>query len=86
MYLCYTSRMNRIDRIAPLIDALSDDAFEDFVAAAAHAAGSTTAYATLSDAERAKIDAATARLDAGEGVPYSEVKARLDAKLKKAGA
>ena len=64
--------MNRIDRIAPLIDALSDDAFEDFVAAAAHATGSTTVYATLSDAERAKIDAATARLDAGEGVPYSE--------------
>lgn len=78
--------MNRIDRIAPLIDALSDDAFEDFVAAAAYAAGSATVYATLPEAERAKIDAATARLDAGEGIPYSDVKARLEAKLKKAGA
>ena len=69
--------MNRIDRIAPLIDALSDDAFEDFVAAAAYAAGRDTVYAKLSPVERAKIDATTARLDAGEGIPYSDVKAKL---------
>ena len=78
--------MNRIDRIAPLIDALSDDAFEDFVAAASYAAGNAKVYEALSDSERAKIDAATARLDAGEGVPYGKVKARLDAKLKTGGA
>ncbi len=74
--------MNRIDRIAPLIDALPDDVFEDFVAAAAHAASDETIYAKLSTAERAKIDAAIARLDAGEGVSYDTFKARIDAKLK----
>ncbi len=74
--------MNRIDRIAPLIDALPDDIFEDFVAAAAHAASDETIYAKLSTTERAKIDAAIARLDAGEGLNYDTVKARIDAKLK----
>jgi hypothetical protein len=74
--------MNRIDRIAPLIDALPDDIFEDLVAAAAHAASDETIYAKLSAAERAKIDSAIARLDACEGVSYDAVKARIDAKLK----
>ena len=78
--------MNRIDRIAPLIDALSDDVFEDFVAAASHAADSETVYASLSEVERAKIDAAVARLNVGQGVPYSDVKSRIDIKLKAAGA
>lgn len=76
--------MSRIDRIAPFIEALSDDAFEDFLAAAAYAASDATIYATLPAGEKAEIDAALARLDAGEGVPYDEVKARLDAKLKAA--
>ncbi len=74
--------MNRIDRIAPLIDALPDDIFEDFVAAAAHAASDDTIYAKLSAVERANIDAAIARLDAGEGVSFDTVKARIDAKFK----
>ena len=78
--------MNRIDRIAPLIDALPDDVFEDFVAAVSHAAGSETVYSTLNEAERAKIDGAVARLDAGKGVPYGDVKSRIDAKLKASGA
>ena len=78
--------MNRIDRIAPLIDALPDDVFEDFVAAAAHAAGDATVYAKLSKAERAEIDAALARLASGEGVAYDSVKARIAAKLKAADA
>jgi len=77
--------MTRIERIAPFIEALSDDAFEDFLAAASHAAGDTTIYATLPESEKAEIDAAMARLDAGEGVPYDELKARLDAKIKAAG-
>ena len=40
----------------------------------------------LSEAERAEIDAAIARLDRGEGVPMDELKTRLAAKLKAAGA
>jgi hypothetical protein len=78
--------MNRIDRIAPLIDALPDDVFEDFVAAAAHAAGDATVYAKLSEAERAELDSAIARLNAGDGIAYDTVKARIAAKLKAAGA
>jgi predicted transcriptional regulator len=78
--------MTRIERIAPLIEALSDDAFEDFLAAAAYAAGKATIYEKLSGKEKAEIDAAMARLDAGEGIAYDEVKARLDAMLKAAGA
>ncbi|HEY7669749.1 MAG TPA: hypothetical protein VH852_03840 [Hyphomicrobium sp.] len=69
--------MTRIERIAPYIEALSDDAFEDFLAAAAYVAGDATIYATLSAEDKAEIDAATARLDAGQGVPHDEVKARL---------
>jgi predicted transcriptional regulator len=77
--------MNRLDRIAPLIDALPDDVFEDFVAAAEHAAGGATVYSKLSEAGRAEIDAALARLDSGQGVAYETVKARIAAKLKTAG-
>lgn len=77
--------MSRIERIAPFIEALSDDAFEDFLAAASYAAGDAAVYATLPESEKAEIDAALARLDAGEGVSYNEVKARLDAKIKAAG-
>lgn len=77
--------MSRIDRIAPFIAALSDDAFEDFLAAASYAAGDAVIYATLPESEKAAIDAALARLDAGEGIPYDELKARLDAKIKAAG-
>jgi predicted transcriptional regulator len=76
--------MTRIERIAPFIEALPDDLFEDFLAAASYAAGDATIYATLSAEQKAEIDAALARLDAGEGVPYDDVKARIDAKLKAA--
>lgn len=77
--------MTRIERIAPFIEALSDNAFEDFLAAASYAASDKTVYATLTDEQKADIDAAIARLDAGQGVPYDVVKARLDAKFKAAG-
>jgi hypothetical protein len=80
------SDMTRIERIARYIEALSDDAFEDFLAAAAHAASPDTIYAKLSPAEKAEIDAAIARLDAGEGVSYDELKARLAVRLKTARA
>ena len=77
--------MNRLERLAPLIDAMPDDVFEDFVAAAAYSSGDQTIYASLSEAERAKIDAAAARMEAGEGLPYDTVKARMAAKLKASG-
>ena len=76
--------MTRIERIAPFIEALSDDAFEDFLAAASYAAGEAAIYPTLTPEQKAEIDAAIVRLDAGEGVPYDVVKGRLDARLKAA--
>lgn len=78
--------MTRIERIAPLIDALSDEAFEDLLAAASHAAGAFTVYASLSNEDKAEIDAAISRLDAGEGISYDACKARRDARLRAAGA
>jgi len=78
--------MNRIDRIAPLISALSDDVFEDFLAAARYAAGDTAIYASLPETEKAKLDAAVARLDAGHGVDYGLVKTRMESELKEPGA
>lgn len=78
--------MTRIERIAPFLNALPDDAFEEFLAAAAYAASDATLHSRLSTHEKALIDAAIDRLDAGQGIPYSDVKARLDAKLKAAGA
>lgn len=77
--------MTRIDRIAPYIEALSDEAFEDLLAAISHVAGASTVYATLSEAERAEIDAAISRLDAGKGISYEAFKARRNARLKAAG-
>ena len=59
--------MTRIERIAPFIEALSDDAFEDFLAAASYAAGEAAIYPTLTPQQKAEIDAAIVRLDAGEG-------------------
>ncbi len=80
------STMTRIERIAPFLDALPDDAFEDFLSAAAYAVSDSTIYAKLPEHEKVRIDAAIGRLDAGQGVPYAEVMSRLDAKLKAAGA
>jgi hypothetical protein len=76
--------MSRIERIAPFLEALSDETFEDFLAAAAHAASASTIYAGLSDGDKAEIDEAIASLDKGEGIPYGTFKATRDAKLKAA--
>lgn len=76
--------MTRIERIAPYLEALSDAAFEDLLAAASHAAGTSTIYASLSSQDKAEIDAAISRLDAGEGVSYEEFKVRREAKFKAA--
>lgn len=78
--------MTRIERLAPLLDKLSDDEFEELVAAASYAAGTTTIYASLPTAEKSEIQSAMRRLDAGEGVDYEDVKSRLKAKLKSGGA
>ena len=40
-----------------------------------------TVYETLSDADKAEIDAALDRLDRGEGVPWETVKADMEAKI-----
>lgn len=78
--------MTRIERLAPLLEKLSDDEFEELVAAAAYAAGSSTFYDTLSATAKTEILAAIARLDSGEGIAFEDVKARLKAKLNSAGA
>lgn len=78
--------MTRIERIAPFLEALSDDAFEELLSAASYAATDETVYASLSAAEKDEITAAISRLDAGQGVSFAEVKAQLAAKLKSAGA
>lgn len=77
--------MTRIERIAPLLEALSDDAFEQLLSAASYAAGDVTIYDTLPDTEIRAIEAAVARLDAGEGVGWSEVKARMASALDPSG-
>lgn len=73
--------MTRIERIAPFLDALSDDEFDELLSAAANAASDATVYDTLSATEKAQISDALARLDAGEGIAYAGVKAHLKAKL-----
>lgn len=78
--------MTRIERIAPLLDALSDDAFEQLLSAASYAADDATFYDVPPEAEKRAITDAVARLDAGEGVAWSEVKARMAAALKSSGA
>jgi hypothetical protein len=78
--------MTRIERIAPFLEALSDEEFDELLSAASYAAGDTTVYQTLSPAEKAEIGAAIDRLDAGMGVSFAELKARLKAKLGSSGA
>jgi len=74
--------MTRSERIAPFLDALSNDEFDELLSAAVYAASNNTIYDTLSPAEKTEIAAAITRMDAGEGIPYAELKARLQAKLK----
>ncbi len=79
------TRTEAIDRIKAKLDELPDERIE-VLAELTEAWSKPTVYSTLSDAEKAEIDAALDRLDRGEGVPLETVKARLDAKLKAAGA
>jgi hypothetical protein len=73
--------MTRIERIAPLLEALSDEEFEQLLSAASYVVGDRTIYHTLPPGEKAEIDSAIARLDRGEGVEIQELNARLRAKL-----
>jgi hypothetical protein len=80
--------MTRTEALARIRDALSrlPDERVEVLADLACAWTKPSVYSILPDAEKAEIDAALDRLDRGEGVPIAEVKARLEAKLKDAGA
>lgn len=79
------TRAEAIDLIQAKLIAMPDERVEA-LAELAEAWSKPTVYSTLPDAEKAAIDAALDRLDRGEGVSWIEVKARLDAMLKDAGA
>ena len=79
------TRAEAIDLIQAKLIAMPDERVEA-LAELAEAWSKPTVYSTLPDAEKAAIDAALDRLDRGEGLSWIEVKARLDAMLKDAGA
>lgn len=78
------TRSQAVDIIKARLDALPDERVEA-LAELADAWSRPTVFSTLSDAEKAEIDAAIEELDRGEGVPWGTVKADLDAKIKAAG-
>ena len=79
------TRTQAIDLIKAKLNQLPDERVAT-LAELASAWTEPTVYSTLSDAEKAEIDAALDELDRGEGVPWDRVKADLDAKIKAAGA
>lgn len=79
------TRAEAIDLIQAKLIAMPDERVEA-LAELAEAWSKPTVYSTLPDAEKAAIDAALDRLDRGEGLSWIDVKARLDAMLKDAGA
>lgn len=79
------TRTEAIDQIKATLDQLPDERLET-LAELAQTWTRPTVYSTLSDAERAEVDAALDELDRGEGLAWEAVKAELDAKLKAAGA
>ncbi len=81
----FMTRTQAIDLIKAKLDQLPAERVE-MLAEMAQAWTEPTVYSTLSDAEKAEIDAALDELDRGEGVPWETVKADLDAKIKAAGA
>jgi hypothetical protein len=74
--------MTRIERIAPFLNNLSDEEFDEFLSAASYAASTGTVYETLPASEKDNISAAMTRLDSGRGVSIEDVKARMAARLK----
>lgn len=79
------TRTEAIDLIKAKLDQLPAERVE-MLAEMAQAWTEPTVYSTLSDAEKAEIDAALDELDRGDGVPWETVKDDLDAKIKAAGA
>ena len=78
------TRHQTIDQKSKL-DQLTDDqlaALADMTSALMQ----TMAPPDLSNGDKAQIDAALGRLAAGQGVAWDDVKSRLDARLKAAGA
>ncbi len=78
------NRTETIEMITARLEALTDEQLAA-IADMARAAAARPVYATLSDREKAEIEAALDRLDRGEGVPIENVRAKLDAKLRAAG-
>ena len=78
------TRTQAIAQINATLEQLPDERLAT-LAELAEAWTRPTAYATLSDADKAEIDAALDELDRGEGEPWETAKAEFDAKLKAAG-
>jgi hypothetical protein len=79
--------MTRTDAIAEInatLETLPDERLE-MLAELAQSWTRPTVFSSLSDTEKAEIDAALDELDRGEGVAWGAVRAELDAKLKAAG-
>ncbi len=74
------TRAQAIDLIKAKLDELPDERVE-MLAEMAQAWSGPSVYSTLSDAEKAEIDAALDELDRGEGVPWETVRADLEAKI-----
>ena len=76
------TRTQAIDLIKARLDTLPDDRIE-VMAEVATATDRPTVYSTLTDAEKADIDAALDELDRGEGIPgeqvFSEMRQRVAA-------
>lgn len=66
------TRTQAIDLIRAKLDTLPDDRIE-VIAEVAGAWDQPTVYSTLSDAEKAELDAAVDELDRGEGIPGAQV-------------
>ena len=79
------TRFEAIAQIAAAAEKLNDEQLEGLAAFTAALVGPSV-YSTLSEAEKAEIDAALDRLDNGEGIPGEEAFARLDARIMAAKA
>lgn len=74
------TRTQAIDLIRAKLDTLPDDRIQ-VLAEVAQASDRPTVYATLSDTEKAEIDAALDELDRGEGIPGKQVFAELRSRI-----
>ncbi len=77
------TRSQAIELIRTKLGDLSDERIEA-LAELTQAWSRPSVYSSLSNAEKAEIDAAIDELDRGEGVPWSMVAADLEAKINSA--